>query len=140
MSHSILIIDDDEATRGVLASALQARGYETVTAPNGAAAVHRLVEEKPCVIVLDFEMPVMDGHDFREVQKRLAPDVPIICVTGAADPQQTGRVVGAARIQAKPMDIDALCDTVAELCAEPHAHRHAALVESTIEQDRQLRS
>ena len=140
MSHSVLIIDDDEAMRGVLTSVLEARGYETVVAANGAEAVHRLVEEKPCVIVLDFEMPVMDGHDFREVQKRLAPDVPIICLTGAADPEQTGRVVGAARILAKPMDIDELCSTVTELCAVPHAHRHTAAVQSTIEQDRRLRS
>src|SRR5215217_1600549 len=119
MSHSVLIIDDDEATRGVLTSVLQSRGFETVVAANGAEAVHRLVEEKPCVIVLDFEMPVMDGHDFREVQKRVAPDVPIICVTGAADAEQTARRVGASRVHTKPLDPDALCRAVAELCSVP---------------------
>ena len=112
MGHTVLIIDDDAATRGMLTRVLNAEGYDTITAQNGAEAVRRLVEVKPCVILLDFEMPVMDGHDFREVQKRLAPDVP------------------------KPPDLDELCRTVAEFCSLPHAHRHTAAVESSLEQDR----
>src|SRR3954469_9229507 len=89
MGHSILIIDDDAGTRGLVTRLLQSEGYDTSVAENGAEAGRRRVEVKPCVILLDFEMPVMDGHDFREVQKRVAPDVPIICVTGAADAEQT---------------------------------------------------
>jgi len=91
MAHSILIVDDDESTRGMLTRLLQSQGYETATAAHGAEAVRRLVDAKPCVILLDFEMPVMDGHDFREVQKSVAPDVPIICLTGAADAELTAR-------------------------------------------------
>jgi CheY-like chemotaxis protein len=102
MGHSVLIIDDDAGTRGLLVSMLQSAGFETVTAENGAEAVRRLVESKPCVILLDFEMPVMDGHDFREVQKRVVPDVPIICLTGAADAEQTARRVGAASVLPSP--------------------------------------
>jgi CheY-like chemotaxis protein len=132
MGHSILIIDDDASTRTLLTSALQAEGYETVTAENGADAVRRLVELKPCVILLDFDMPVMDGHDFREVQKRVAPDVPIICLTGAADPEMTARRVGASSVHQKPLDVDALRSAVAELCRQPHAHRHTPEVESSI--------
>ena len=136
MGHTVLIIDDDAATRGMLTRVLNAEGYDTITAQNGAEAVRRLVEVKPCVILLDFEMPVMDGHDFREVQKRLAPDVPIICLTGAPDAEHTARVVGASSVQPKPPDLDELCRTVAEFCSLPHAHRHTAAVESSLEQDR----
>jgi CheY-like chemotaxis protein len=139
MRHSILIIDDDAGTRGLLTRLLESQGYETVTATNGADAVRRLIELKPCVILLDFEMPVMDGHDFREVQRRLAPDVPIICLTGAADAEQTARRVGASSVQPKPLDLDALCTNVAELCNVPHAHRHTSEVESAIELERHAR-
>ena len=132
MAHSILIIDDDAGTRELVTRLLQSEGYDTLVAENGAEAVRRLVEVKPCVILLDFEMPVMDGHDFREVQKRVAPDVPIICVTGAADAEQTARRVGASRVHTKPLDPDALCRAVAELCSVPHTHRHTAEVESSI--------
>ena len=125
MGHTVLIIDDDAGTRGLLTQVLQAEGYDTVTAQNGAEAVRRLVEVKPCVIVLDFEMPVMD-----------APDVPIICLTGAADAEHTARVVGASSVQPKPPDLEELCRTVAGFCRLPHEHRHTAAVESSIEPDR----
>ena len=132
MGHSILIIDDDAGTRTLLTGTLQTDGYTTVTAENGAEAVRRLVEAKPCVILLDFDMPVMDGHDFREVQKRVAPDVPIICLTGAADAEMTARRVGASSVHQKPLDVDALRRAVAELCRLPHAHRHTPEVECSI--------
>jgi CheY-like chemotaxis protein len=136
MGHSVLIIDDDAGTRRLLTDALRTAGYDTVTAENGAEAVRRLVASKPCVILLDFEMPVMDGHDFREVQKSVAPDVPIVCLTGAVDAEQTARRVGAARVQPKPLDADAVCQAVAELCSLPHAHRHIPVVEQSIALDR----
>jgi two-component system response regulator (stage 0 sporulation protein F) len=116
MSHSVLIVDDDPAIRRLLREVLASEGYSTVEAENGAQAVRRLVEMKPSVIVLDVEMPVMDGHDFREVQKRIAPDVPIVCISGTAHPEWAARLVGAVRCHAKPLDFEQLCGTVAELC------------------------
>jgi CheY-like chemotaxis protein len=124
MAHSVLIIDDDDSTRLLLTRVLEDEGYVTFTAANGAEGVRRLVASKPCVILLDFEMPVMDGHDFHEVQRRVAPDVPIICVTGAAEPALKARIVGACSVQAKPMDLDVLCSTIADLCRRPHEHLH----------------
>lgn len=116
MGHSVLIVDDDPSIRRLLGQVLASEGYSTVEAENGAQAVRRLVETKPSVIVLDLEMPVMDGHDFREVQKRIAPEVPIVCISGGAQPEWAARRVGAARCHAKPLDFEQLCGTVAELC------------------------
>lgn len=135
MGHAILIIDDDIGVRRLLDRALESDGYATVTAENGAEGVRRLVEQKPCVIVLDFDMPVMDGHDFREVQKRVAPEVPIICITGTADGERVARRVGASSVHLKPFDVGALCDTIAKLCRLPHTHRHTAEMEACIERD-----
>jgi two-component system nitrogen regulation response regulator NtrX len=140
MRHSILIIDDDIGTRALLSDVLQAQGYAVLTAENGAEAVRRVVEMKPCVIVLDFAMPIMDGHDFHEVQKRLAPDVPIICLTGAVDAEQTARLVGASSVHRKPLDLDTLTRTIAELCSVPHSHRHVPEVESSIEVERRAQA
>jgi CheY-like chemotaxis protein len=122
MPHSILIVDDDPTTRYVLGSFLRLEGYTTATAENGAVGVRRLVETKPCVILLDIEMPVMDGHDFREAQRRIAPDAPVICISGTIDPEEAGRSLGAARVHPKPLDVEALCRSIADLCAEPHVH------------------
>jgi CheY-like chemotaxis protein len=131
--HHILVVEDDGATRSLVGEMLQSEGYDVSTAGNGAEAIRRMVERKPCVILLDFEMPVMDGHDFHEVQKRLAPDVPVICLTGAADAEQTGRLVGASAVHTKPLDLGTLAANVSQLCARPHAHQYAAAVEASIQ-------
>jgi DNA-binding NtrC family response regulator len=139
MDHAVLIVDDDIDTRTLLGRMLGAEGYDVSTAGNGADAVRRLIEAKPCVIVLDCEMPVMDGHDFREVQKAIVPDVPIICITGAPDGMKAASRVGASRVHFKPFDVAALCQTVAELCRVAHSHQHAAAVESCLERERSER-
>jgi len=122
MVHSVLVIDDNAGTRALLTDALRLAGYDTTTADNGADGVRRLVEFKPCVILLDINMPVMDGHDFHEVQKSLAPDVPVVCITGSATDERSARRVGASACHLKPIDIDALCVTIADLCARVHTH------------------
>jgi CheY-like chemotaxis protein len=131
--HHILVVEDDGATRSLVGEMLQSEGYDVSTAGNGAEAIRRMVERKPCVILLDFEMPVMDGHDFHEVQKRLAPDVPVICLTGAANPAETGRLVGASAVHTKPLDLGTLVANVSQLCARPHAHQYTAAVEASIQ-------
>jgi len=123
MGHCILIIEDDSTIRTFLSDVLQSHGYETTTADNGAQGIGRLVERKPCVIVLDYEMPVMDGQDFHEAQQRIAPDIPVICITGAVNPDDIARRVGASSAQSKPVDVDTLCRTVAKFCTQPHAAR-----------------
>jgi CheY-like chemotaxis protein len=138
--HQILVVEDDGATRSLVGEMLQSEGYDVSTAGNGAEAIRRMVERKPCVILLDYEMPVMDGHDFHEVQKRVAPDVPVICVTGAANAAQTARLVGASAVHTKPLDLGALAADVAELCARPHAHQHAAAVEASIQLEQRAAS
>jgi two-component system response regulator MprA len=121
--HCVLIVDDDPTTRYVLSRVLEGDGYRTATAENGAEGVRRLVEAEPCVILLDIVMPVMDGHDFRDVQKRIAPSVPIICITGDLDAERAALRVGASRLRPKPLDVPALCADIRALCDAPHDHR-----------------
>jgi CheY-like chemotaxis protein len=121
--HCVLIVDDDPTTRYVLSRVLEGEGYRTATAENGAQGVRRLVEAEPCLILLDIRMPVMDGHDFREVQKRIAPSVPIICITGDPDAERAARRVCAVRLHPKPLDVPALCADIHALCEAPHQHR-----------------
>lgn len=138
MLHSVLIIDDNPGTRALLTDALRLAGYDTIAAENGAHGVRRLVEFKPCVILLDVNMPVMDGHDFHEIQRSIAPDVPVVCITGGATDERTARRVGASACFAKPIDIDALCATLADLCERAHTHvergslRHPRVSEAAI--------
>jgi CheY-like chemotaxis protein len=59
----VLLVDDDGEGRGALAELLEDRGYTVRQAENGRVALDRIAERLPCVLLLDLEMPVMDGWE-----------------------------------------------------------------------------
>lgn len=59
----MLVADDDEAMRDLLEALLLARGHEVSTAPNGEAALAAYEREQPDLVILDWEMPKVDGRD-----------------------------------------------------------------------------
>ena len=77
----ILVVDDNPDLRDGLRLALSEEGYTVETAINGRDALSRLYAGlKPCLIIMDLMMPVMNGFEFREAQladARLA-DIPLI--------------------------------------------------------------
>jgi CheY-like chemotaxis protein len=76
----ILVVDDHEDTRDVLARMLRFEGYEAVALSSPQEALTFLTDKKPSLIILDYNMPVIDGLTlFRQIRKdaRLA-DVPVI--------------------------------------------------------------
>ena len=107
----VLIVEDDEDVRDFMDVLLRASGYETMTAANGAIGIEMMQHRRPCMVLLDMMMPVMDGWTFRSRQMA-DPDlcsVPVLCVTAifepqvvaeqakAALPKQTGRLRSPAR-------------------------------------------
>jgi CheY-like chemotaxis protein len=84
-SVAVLIVDDDEDAREVLAALIERAGYTTATAANGREALDRLHTIKPELILLDVCMPIMDGPTFRQEQRRHWDwlRIPTIVMTGA---------------------------------------------------------
>lgn len=82
----VLVVDDDDAVREVAAGYLDDLGYEVIEAGSGGAALeHFETGCEPTVVLMDFAMPGMNGHELaREIGKR-RPDVPVVFVTGYAD-------------------------------------------------------
>ena len=79
-SARILVVDDDPQIRRVLRTALIAQGYEVADARNGEEAVEKLHVEKPDLVILDMNMPRMNGLETcRSI--RTTSDVPIIMLT-----------------------------------------------------------
>jgi CheY-like chemotaxis protein len=116
---TILVIEDDHDMRELERAALCHSGYEVVTATNGRDGLRRLAEVQPCLILLDLMMPVMDGLAFLEARLRdgLAIDVPVYCVSAAGQEMlNEARSRGATACIAKPVDLEQLCDLVAEVC------------------------
>ena len=109
-----------EIERATLGSA----GHEVMLASNGREALHVLEQQRPCVIVLDLMMPVMDGLTFlAEKRKRaLAEDVPVLCVTaGGHEMTQHALHLGARECLHKPADFDELCERFSFYCQKPAA-------------------
>src|SRR5688500_15806012 len=61
MSGKVLVVEDDPQIREVIAEVLTDEGYAVQTAENGREALQRLHESRPCVMLLDLMMPIMDG-------------------------------------------------------------------------------
>src|SRR5438105_4318721 len=115
----VLIVDDHDDIRESLGELLVDEGYRVAMAANGREALRYLYDhELPCIILLDLMMPVMNGYEFRRVQRedpRLAP-IPVAVVSGREDALRNAAQMDAVRCFAKPVDLDALLDTVGDYC------------------------
>jgi putative nucleotidyltransferase with HDIG domain len=106
----ILIVDDEEPIREVLASLLEAAGYESNTATNGAEALQCLEGGGFDLVLSDILMPVMDGLELLKRIHGREPDLPVVMVTAMND---ISAAIGALRTGAydyllKPFDKDQL--------------------------------
>jgi CheY-like chemotaxis protein len=123
--ESVLIVDDDAAIRDALTSMLEEEGHRAVSAENGAVAMERLREGlRPCAILLDLMMPVMDGWDFRAMQRRdpALADIPIIVITAVGFRTDTILTqFGAVECVHKPPPPSALLDAVRRHCLHAQA-------------------
>jgi CheY-like chemotaxis protein len=114
---SVLVVEDDDSARRLVAETLRHNGYTVHEARDGREGLKKLQAHRPSVILLDLSMPRMDGRQFRTAQQKLAdPElarVPVIVVSGVDDARAQAREIGAKGIIVKPVDPDRLLKHVA---------------------------
>ena len=106
MSARVLLVDDEANIRKMVGALLQAEGFETAEAANGAIALTALEGGVPDVILLDLMMPGgPDGLETLEQLKRRAPDVPVVMMSGKASLTDAVRAtkLGAFQFLEKPL-------------------------------------
>jgi CheY-like chemotaxis protein len=116
----VLIVEDDTDVREMMDLLLTSIGYRTVTAANGAVALERLREDRPCMVLLDLMMPVMTGWEFRERQladPKLA-SIPVLCMSAVYQPEDVKTEL-QVNCLAKPLDFGRLIDEIATACGRP---------------------
>ena len=95
-SHSILVVDDDQAVRRILEYKLDKRGYNIQTATNGAEALELLQKKRVDVLLTDVRMPKLSGTELLMEAQRLDNRLAVILITAHATVQQA---VEANRLQ-----------------------------------------
>src|SRR5262245_12221622 len=115
----ILLVDDEEMNRDFLQRRLQKRGYQVVTAVDGAEACTRVGVERPDLVLMDVMMPVMDGLQATRML-RAAPetrDIPIIALTALAMAGDREKVLeaGCNDYATKPIEFPQLLEKMQTL-------------------------
>jgi CheY-like chemotaxis protein len=118
-AEHILVVEDDRDLRESLRDALELEGYDVVCVENGQAALTHLgTGARPCVILLDLMMPVMDGWTFRrEIMKdQSLAAIPVVVMTAVAPARATS--LASEAILYKPLHIDQVVGVVQEHCPD----------------------
>lgn len=118
----VMVVEDDRDLRESIAEILQDNAYSPIGAANGQDALDCLhgSDGKPCVILLDIMMPVMDGWQFRVLQRRdpELSDIPVVVLTAHASIQEAARKMRAVAGLRKPVNVGTLLQTVERFCSE----------------------
>ena len=106
MSKRILVVDDQEDLRGVLRDLLTGSGYTVIEAADGEAGVAKAKSDRPDLILMDIQMPVIDGY---EATRRIKVDpalksIPIVAVSSFAmkGDEEKARAAGCDHYVTKP--------------------------------------
>ncbi len=106
----ILVAEDEQSLNDLLQDALRMDGYETISAKHGLEALRLAREEKPDLIILDINMPQIDGFEVLEKLRKENNNVPIIVLTARdqKDDKATGFGLGADDFVTKPFGLEEL--------------------------------
>jgi DNA-binding NarL/FixJ family response regulator len=121
----VLIVDDDEGFRALIAETLEQAGFSTVEAATGQAGLAAARRVRPNLVVLDVRLPDLSGYEVcRELRDELGEDLPILFVSGER-PESFDRVagllVGGDDYLAKPLALDELLTRARLLIDRPPA-------------------
>jgi len=113
-THSVLVADDEAATRMIVASQLTEAGFTVVEAEDGEQAIQHLKKQKFEVALLDIKMPNVDGIEVLKYIRQHVPETKTIILTGFADLElaMEAMELGAIDFFNKPFSIDEVIASV----------------------------
>jgi CheY-like chemotaxis protein len=119
-TYRILVVDDNDDARLLLADVLAELGHEVATAASGPAALEALRTPAPEIAILDIGLPEMDGYQLAAELRRVLPDIHLIALSGYGQPNDRARSQSAGfdRHLVKPVEMRRLLQTIAELAQE----------------------
>jgi CheY-like chemotaxis protein len=117
----VLVVDDSDVIRTLIAVNLELEGFEVVQAFDGQDALEKVIDVRPDVITIDVRMPRLDGFDtvqrLRADPRTSAMKIAMVTACAQADDLRRGDEVGVDAYLTKPFDPSALVRTVRDLVA-----------------------
>jgi two-component system OmpR family response regulator len=110
MAQLIMVIDDEAGVRDLLGDALKLAGFETITAADGMIAQTLLRNTKPDLLIVDINMPLMDGFEFIERIRKNGDNTPALMLSARGDRADItrGLTLGADDYVTKPFGLEEL--------------------------------
>jgi CheY-like chemotaxis protein len=121
MPKSILVVDDETVVVEIAKRRLEDRGYEVATAADGNEAFMRLRSKIPDLILLDIQMPNMNGYTFI-MEKVKIPEyfnIPVVVLTAYNEMEPLFKRHGIKSYLLKPLKLQDLLDKVTEIVGQP---------------------
>ena len=123
-SRKILVVEDDPAVLQLIVTRLAIAGYTTFQARNGQEAIRRIAEVMPAAMVLDINMPLVDGFEVLNQMHRNGQtnDIAVLVLTARNQPRDVREAIalGARDYLAKPFKDQQLLARVARLFRRPN--------------------
>lgn len=118
----VLIIDDEIDCVSIVQCRLEWCNYDVITATNGKEGLEKAASEKPDLILLDTNMPVMNGHEMLERMRndQAIKDTPVIMVTALCDAKDidTASSFGISDYVTKPIDFEKLIEKISNILSK----------------------
>jgi len=118
----ILIVDDELDCVSIVQCRLEWCNYDVITATNGKEGLEKAASEKPDLILLDTNMPFMNGHEMLERMRkdREIQDTPVIMVTALCDAKDidTASSFGISDYVTKPIDFEKLIEKISSILSK----------------------
>jgi DNA-binding response OmpR family regulator len=111
-ARPVLVVDDDEATRAAERAVLSDGGFRVIEARDGEEAMLAIRSDPPAMIVLDIQMPGVDGPAFAQELRMGLRHVPLVVLTAVDDPKHEADRCNAEAYLRKPFDAPELLKVV----------------------------
>jgi len=118
LMRSVLIVDDDSVTRGLLSRVLKPHSevFQVLTAPDGKEALKIIQNQNIDIVITDLQMPVMDGFELLARLSEHHPEIPVFIMTAFGDIEVKNKLesFGSTKYFEKPLNIDIITECIFE--------------------------
>ena len=113
MGKTVLVVEDDVDLIGIYKEILELHEFDVDTAANGEEGVKKFIEKKPSLVIMDGDMPILDGYQAFKQIKEIDTNANVVIVTGFSEfePKSHDAIKqGLIKVISKPLGVDELLE------------------------------